>query len=83
KIVAARNLQLERLPFRDAYLYQYGLLPEQYVPPREDRQVSIHVCDSVDAKLPESLTQKVARSADLPRSARREVPPWDSTMKNV
>lgn len=34
KVLAARNLQLERLSFRDPILYQYGLLPDQYVPPR-------------------------------------------------
>lgn len=34
KLLAAKNLNLERLPFRDAYLFQYGILPDQYKPPR-------------------------------------------------
>lgn len=34
KLLAAKNLNLERLPFRDAYLFQYGLLPDQCKPPR-------------------------------------------------
>jgi len=39
KLLAAKNLSLHnRLPYRDAYLYQHGVLPDQYKPPRWTRQ---------------------------------------------
>lgn len=44
KVLAARNFQLERQPFQDPYIYQYGLLPEQCVPRRYGRLlICMHV----------------------------------------
>ncbi len=54
---------------------------------RDDRLVSIHPCDKVDARLPESLRMMEARKQSVKGQAslsrRKEVLPWDGTMKNV
>ncbi|CAM9174405.1 unnamed protein product [Ascophyllum nodosum] len=86
KIVVAKNLTLERPPFRDCYLYQYGVLPDQYLVPRADHAVSLHVSDKMDAKLPRSLVQMVASKSHRngrQLSDRLVVSAWDGTMRNV
>ncbi|CAM9218469.1 unnamed protein product [Ectocarpus fasciculatus] len=85
KMLAAKNLNLERLPFRDACLFQYGLLPDQYTPQRDDQSASLHPCDKIDAKLPTSLVQMAAKKQlengrSSPLSA---ISAWDGTTKNV
>lgn len=55
---------------------------------REDHLISLHPCDKIDARLPESLLKMEAKkqlvNAGRPSSSRqKEVLPWDGTMKNV
>ncbi|CAN0498848.1 unnamed protein product [Ectocarpus sp. 12 AP-2014] len=84
KMLAAKNLNLERLPFRDACLFQYGSLPDQYTPHGDDRPASLHPCDKIDDKLPTSLVQMTAKkqleNGSSPLSA---VSAWDGTTKNI
>lgn len=53
---------------------------------RDDHAVTLHPCDKVDAKLPQSLVQTEAAKQLAKRqmsSERRVVSAWDGTMKNV
>lgn len=55
-------------------------------PHRDDHAISLHPCDKVDAKLPQSLLQTEATKQleeGQMSSARRVVSAWDGTVKNV
>ena len=68
---------------------------KEYAPPclgtsrcrdRDDHAISLHPCDKVDAKLPQSLLRMEATKQlgeGRMSSTRREVSAWDGTVKNV
>mmetsp|Transcript_38999 Transcript_38999/g.51427 ORF Transcript_38999/g.51427 Transcript_38999/m.51427 type:complete len:216 (-) Transcript_38999:374-1021(-) len=70
---AAREISLEPILYKDPVLFQYGILPDQYIPRMDAEQV--HPVDWLDATLPNSLTMQEAK--------KRDNPPWDGTRKNI